>query len=307
MNNTTKLIIGILIFGLFLAGSMLAYSVLKNRVELPAPTNEASNNQPAASSQENQEPQPIPAPDFQIETADGVMVQLSDFIGKPIVLNFWASWCPPCKAEMPDFQRVYEELGDEVTFIMVDLVDGGRETKEKGAQFIAQQGFTFPVYYDTTQQAAITYGVRSIPTTYFIDPAGNIITGSMGAMDEKRLRYAVELIQNSDADPSPAPTYKKITPQQAKELLKQPAQPVVLDVRTQEEYDQGHIPGALLIPDNQIATQAETNLPEKDALILVYCRSGRRSQLAANSLLEMGYTNVYDFGGINDWPYEITP
>lgn len=99
--------------------------------------------------------------------------------------------------------------------------------------------------------------------------------------------------------------YKKITSLQAKEMMDQNADILILDVRSQEEFDTGHIKNALLIPDNEITEKAESILGDKSATILVYCRSGRRSELAANALVELGYSNVYDFGGINDWTYDI--
>ena len=80
---------------------------------------------------------------------------------------------------------------------------------------------------------------------------------------------------------------------------------IILDVRTQEEYAQGHIPNAILIPDYEIEEKAETVLKDKNQLILVYCRSGRRSKLASEILVKLGYTNIYEFGGIIEWPYEI--
>ena len=99
-------------------------------------------------------------------------------------------------------------------------------------------------------------------------------------------------------------TYEQITPQQAKEIMDTESNYVILDVRTHDEYMDGHIPGAVLIPDYDIVNRAEKELPDKDQLILVYCRSGRRSKLAAEKLAELGYTNVKEFGGIIDWPYE---
>lgn len=99
--------------------------------------------------------------------------------------------------------------------------------------------------------------------------------------------------------------YMNITAQEAKNLMDTQEDYVILDARTQEEYDQGHIPGAILIPDTHIREQAEEKLPRKDQLILVYCRSGRRSKLASETLAELGYTNVKEFGGIIDWPYEV--
>ncbi|MBR5615728.1 MAG: rhodanese-like domain-containing protein [Clostridia bacterium] len=101
-------------------------------------------------------------------------------------------------------------------------------------------------------------------------------------------------------------TYVCITAEQAKELMDSEEGYIILDVRTQEEYDLGHIPGALLIPNEVIREQAEEQLTDKEQLILVYCRSGRRSKEAAQVLAELGYTNVKEFGGINDWPYQTT-
>ena len=99
--------------------------------------------------------------------------------------------------------------------------------------------------------------------------------------------------------------YMNITAQEAKEIMDSQEGYVILDVRTQEEFDQGHIPGAILIPDYEIEEKAENVLEDKDQLILVYCRSGRRSKLAAEALVKLGYTHIKEFGGIIDWPYEI--
>ena len=99
--------------------------------------------------------------------------------------------------------------------------------------------------------------------------------------------------------------YVNITAEEAKQIMDSEEGYIILDVRTQEEYDQGHIPGAILIPDTEIKDKAEEVLTDKDQLILVYCRSGRRSKLAAEALVELGYTNIKEFGGIIDWPYEV--
>ena len=98
--------------------------------------------------------------------------------------------------------------------------------------------------------------------------------------------------------------YMNITAEEAKSIMDSEEGYVILDVRTQEEYDQGHIPGAILIPDYEISAKAETVMTDKNQLILVYCRSGRRSKLAAEALVKLGYTNIREFGGIIDWPYE---
>lgn len=99
--------------------------------------------------------------------------------------------------------------------------------------------------------------------------------------------------------------YKQITANEAKRIMDSGADFVILDVREKEEFDEGHIPGAILIPYTEIEATAEKILPDKDKQILVYCRSGRRSKIAAESLLELGYTNVTEFGGIIDWTYEV--
>ncbi len=99
--------------------------------------------------------------------------------------------------------------------------------------------------------------------------------------------------------------YVNITAEEAKQIIDTEEGYIILDVRTQEEYDQGHIPGAILIPDTEIKAKAEDVLTDKEQMILVYCRSGRRSKLAAETLVELGYTNIKEFGGIIDWPYEV--
>ena len=100
-------------------------------------------------------------------------------------------------------------------------------------------------------------------------------------------------------------TYEQISGAEAKALMDSESGYVIIDARTQPEYDEGHIPGAVLIPEYEIATRAEKELSDKDQLILVYCRSGRRSKIAAEELVKLGYTNVKEFGGIIDWEYEI--
>ena len=99
--------------------------------------------------------------------------------------------------------------------------------------------------------------------------------------------------------------YMNITAEEAKQIMDSEEGYIILDVRTQEEYDQGHIPGAILIPNTEIEARAEEVLTDKNQLIFVYCRSGRRSKLAAEALVELGYTNIKEFGGIIDWPYEV--
>jgi len=115
-------------------------------------------------------------------------------------------------------------------------------------------------------------------------------------------------VSTFESAPAPAipaePVYRKISASEAREMMETTDNFILLDVRTEEEFEEIRLEGAVLIPDYEISERAEVELPDKNALILIYCRRGRRSEIAARELVEMGYTNVYDFGGINDWPYE---
>ena len=108
-----------------------------------------------------------------------------------------------------------------------------------------------------------------------------------------------------DKENNQGAVYVNITAEEAKQIMDSEEGYIILNVRTQEEYDQGHIPGAIVISHEEIAEKAEDVLTDKDQLILVYCRSGRRSKIAAEALVELGYTNIKEFGGIIDWPYEV--
>ncbi len=135
------------------------------------------------------------APDFTVYDYDGKPVKLSDMRGKPVVINFWASWCPPCKAEMPDFEEMYKKYGDEVVFMMVNMTDGDRETVELAKKHVEDNKFTFPVYFDTEMSAAYTYYVTNLPATYFIDADGNLITHAIGMINAATLERGIEFIK----------------------------------------------------------------------------------------------------------------
>ena len=143
--------------------------------------------------EKGQAPEKVLAPDFTVYDLDGNAVQLSDYIGKPIVLNFWASWCGPCQMEMPDFDKAYAELGEEIQFLMVNMTSG-RETQERAAAFIEEKGYSFPVFYDTEADAAMTYGVYSLPTTLFIDAEGYGIAQAKGAINAETLQLGIDMI-----------------------------------------------------------------------------------------------------------------
>ena len=136
------------------------------------------------------EPQTVAAPDFSVLDWDGNEVHFSDYVGKPIVLNFWAHWCGPCQMEMPEFNAAYERLGGEVTFLMVHegaAVDDGKEKVTEG-------GYTFPVVFDVDSAAGNLYGITAFPTTFFIDKEGYLQAYYMGAMDADLLQQGLDLI-----------------------------------------------------------------------------------------------------------------
>ena len=108
-----------------------------------------------------------------------------------------------------------------------------------------------------------------------------------------------------DTENDQGAVYVNITAEEAKQIMDTEEGYIILDVREQDEYDEAHIPGAILIPYTQIEEKANEMLPDKEQLILVYCRSGRRSKIAAEALVKLGYTNIKEFGGIIDWPYEV--
>ena len=134
------------------------------------------------------------ASDFTTTDGEGNEVNLSDFFGKPIVLNFWASWCGPCQYEMPDFEEAYKQYGEDVQFLMVNLTDGYSETVNSARNFLEETGYTFPVYFDTLSDAAKTYKVYSSPCTYFLDSDGVIVTKTIGMISADELQQGIDLI-----------------------------------------------------------------------------------------------------------------
>ena len=136
----------------------------------------------------------VPAPDFTVYDAEGNPVKLSDFFGKPIVLNFWASWCGPCRMEMPHFEKAYQEMEEDIQFVMINMTID-RETQQSAQDFLDEAGYTFPVLFDTTGDAAIAYGAYSLPMSVFIDADGNVQDLAIGAIDEATLLSKIDKIQ----------------------------------------------------------------------------------------------------------------
>lgn len=135
-----------------------------------------------------------PAPDFTMTNADGATLTLADFKGKPVLLNFWASWCGPCQSEMPDIQTAWKEHGTDVEFVIVNMTGMNGETEQSAKAFLADAGYTFPCYFDANNSAATAFGVSSIPQTYLINAEGNIIGAYMGAMDASVLAQGIDML-----------------------------------------------------------------------------------------------------------------
>ena len=184
--NTLLLLLGLLVV---LGGAYVLYGRLSSEVETEPIMQEAQEAGEAGETEDR-----VQAPDFTVYDADGSEVHLSDYAGKPVVLNFWASWCGPCKSEMPDFDTAYQELGEEIQFLMINMTDGSRETVETASAYVTEQGYSFPVFYDTDSDAALVYGAYSLPTTYFIDAEGYAVARGVGALSAEALQQGIDMI-----------------------------------------------------------------------------------------------------------------
>jgi len=197
--------IGVILFVVLIVGASILYNEMKDKVEdnsfqITGGANSddkdnADNKDNNSDSTDKSTDDKVVAPDFTMTDKDGSEVKFSNFAGKPIVLNFWASWCGPCQMEMPDFEEKYKEYGEEVQFVMVNMTDGSQETLQSATQFITEKGYTFPVYYDTKMEGAYFYSVYSLPMTYFIDADGNVVASSRGMISGENLQKGIEAIR----------------------------------------------------------------------------------------------------------------
>lgn len=210
MKNKVAVISLVILIILALGGSYYLYQRLAPGAEqgtsaatssTPSPTASAAPS-PSASSDASAAPtedaQTQNAPDFTVYDEKGNQVSLSSFTGKPVVVNFWASWCPPCKAELPYFQSAYEKYGKDIRFLMVNLTGDGNDTKEDAQTLITQSGYSFPVYYDTDNAAAIAYSIRSIPMSCFITADGKIQSTHTGGMSQEMLETQIQALLTAD-------------------------------------------------------------------------------------------------------------
>lgn len=202
MKKYIGLIVSIAAFVGLIAGASVLYSKLSEEYgtgqNLVVNDRNKVTEDNATEESLSEEPAKVMAIDFTVENADGEETNLYSYIGKPIVLNFWASWCGPCKSELPDFQAAYEQYKGEVEFMMVNMTDGVQETKEAASSYMEERAFTLPVYYDTAQDAAYNYGVYSLPTTYFIAEDGEIVAGAQGMIDAETLELGISMIYTAE-------------------------------------------------------------------------------------------------------------
>ena len=134
-----------------------------------------------------------PAPDFLMTDRSGAAHHLSEYFGKPIIINFWATWCGPCQMELPYFEQAYAEYGDRICFLMVDLVDGSYETEESGKSFVDVMGYSFPLYFDAYGDGSMAYEIEAIPLTIVINANGRILETHLGSMSESELQELIDM------------------------------------------------------------------------------------------------------------------
>ena len=204
-NNKTGLIVILALMAALLIGGTLLYNSLLGTVAPTAPVQEAAPSVTAVPAEGAAAPQeeksagvmgPMPlanlAKDFTVYTDAGEAARLIDLRGKPAVINFFASWCGPCKMEMPYFDEAYKTYGDQIEFMMVDLCAYGNDTKENAKKLVADGGWSFPVYFDTEGSAVVAYSVRSMPMTIFVSSDGDLVGQQVGAMTQAQLQAQID-------------------------------------------------------------------------------------------------------------------
>lgn len=180
MKKNSKLIISIVIAVVLFIGTIVLYNVLSADYKADNMADDSSSGSG------------VMAPDFIAEDANESDVAFSSYFGKPIVLNLWASWCSPCKDEMPYFEQAYKDNSD-IRFLMVNMTTGDNKSDAKA--FISDNGYTFPVLYDIYGEAAVAYEAQSLPMTFFIDKNGELVTYAMGSLSEQQLQEGIDLIK----------------------------------------------------------------------------------------------------------------
>ena len=197
MKPGAKYLLAVALTVLLAVGAATAYKYLTSVTTVP-PSPPDNTSAPPAGGRTGAPGNRNAAPDFTVTDGGGNRVSTADLSGKPVILNFWATWCPPCRSELPAFDKLYRQYGNEVSFMMIDLTDGYRETVEGVKKFISENGYTFPVYYDTEGSAAEAYNVSSIPFTVAVGRNGNIVGTHLGAMSEAALEKLIKTVKEAE-------------------------------------------------------------------------------------------------------------
>jgi cytochrome c biogenesis protein CcmG/thiol:disulfide interchange protein DsbE len=200
MNNNKKLIlfvIAFLTFSIFLVSAYFGYDFLASKYNKKNIINQLdkSGNVKIQYKDSTNESEKVKARDFVVYDENLKEVKLSDYIGTPVVLNFWASWCPPCKSEMPSFNEMSNKYSkDKVAILMINLTDGQRETISIANKFIKDNNYNMKVLFDNKMDAANKYNIESIPRTIFIDKDGYIVKDDSGAISKEELESQIKLL-----------------------------------------------------------------------------------------------------------------
>ena len=197
MNAKQKWILGAAAFVLLLVIAGFGYQELQKEAKRQerSQTGKQIQTEEQTQTEEKKGTEYAKAPDFIMWDQQGDQTSLQEILeGKPAVINFWTSKCPPCKEEMPDFEELYQEIKDQVQFIMVDGVGCMGETEESGRAYVEEQGFTFPVYYDLEMDVVLNYGIRAFPTTYILNGEGRLVTGGSCMITKETLQELLEQV-----------------------------------------------------------------------------------------------------------------
>lgn len=333
MKNKEKILLAVLLAVLLvalLAGAMTLYRALGDTVRGEGPTAVAPGQESSVSPslESSAAPEKVYVPqELSFTDPDGNIITLGDLQGKPLVLNFWATWCTYCRQEMPDFLEIYDRYGESVQFVILNV----GETRETAEAFLQENGWErLPVYYDDQDlQMAQAFGASGLPMTFFIDSEGALVAYEPGMTTAQRLELGIGMMTEEAGEPAAQhsqtsvsseasaveeavnpswctmdPVYTKITPENALSLMQEDPEYLLLDLRDEAAYQEEHIPGAVRVSAEELEAQIAVLRPDLRALILVYSDSETHSEEAARSLVALGYNHVYDFGAIEQWPYD---